>query len=539
QAGLRATVTGDGSLPFPTPGSGQELYDFIGGVNGADLGTSLDVAQKFIELVHHTGHDEEELADYLNGLKLDEDTTLYAIVLPGSDPSLGIDNAPLNRPFTEFFSPGSLPRPTEAELEALGRRIDDLTFADIDGEADDSQVPGLAALGKRIDDLTFADIDGEVADAQVPQSFTRDSEITRAFLLNILGLTQAELDNLFVGAQVEGTGTGRSVLITQADGSTIRLNLPQAAVTTGGTGAHDGVVSNVEFSPDGTTLTLTLSTGGTITANVPAILRESSGSPNRGASYAASLAMSGYSLGSVRGSSDAGLLDLSGPLTNRLARIVLTDADADLDAHLLVFIGSTIRITRPGVGTVITGRVVNVVRNAANDFTITIGTSSANNVAPNVPIMIEITSALVLRRDVVQIPPLPTTPGRYELQIAADQSASWVAAGGGPTTHPSAYIAWSDDTAFTAAEFKAGQSVEGANNGAVPAQAGFAYLALWLEGDHWDVITGITIANGPDGLHTMEAAVDLAIDGEAGKYRRFTARSYGPTVGGRTLRWTQ
>jgi len=246
QAGLRATVTGDGSLPFPTPGSGQELYDFIGGVNGADLGTSLDVAQKFVELVHHTGHDQEELAGYLNGLKLDGDTTLYAIVLPGSDPSLGIDNAPLNRPFTEYFSPGSLPRPSTDEIDDRIKAL----------------VKPYAVDGGPL-----------IAGPDADPAFVLEPEVTQAFLLGIIGLTAQQLNDLFVGAAVTGTGAGRVITVTQVDGSTITLAVPDTGGGGGG-GTADGVVTSAVFSADGMTLTLGTSTGGTVTGNIPALLRQ-------------------------------------------------------------------------------------------------------------------------------------------------------------------------------------------------------------------------------------------------------------------------
>ena len=108
---------------------------------------------------------------------------------------------------------------------------------------------------------------------------------------------------------------------------------------------------------------------------------------------------------------------------------------------------------------------------------------------------------------------------------------------GGAATHPDAYIAWSADTSFTAAEFKAGTSVENAQQGAIPTQSGFAYLALWLEGDHWDDIRQIDIGHGPNGLTDLEAAADLAIDGTTGKYRRYTTRISGDVAGGEVLRW--
>ena len=126
----------------------------------------------------------------------------------------------------------------------------------------------------------------------------------------------------------------------------------------------------------------------------------------------------------------------------------------------------------------------------------------------------------------------------YALRVATDGTVTWVAAAAAaPAEHPDAYIAWSADTDFTAAEFTAGLGVEGAREGAIPAQTGFAYLGLWLEGDHWDGVTEITIDHGPNGLSTMVAAAPLAIDGVAGQYRRYIARQSGDVLTGRTMRW--
>ena len=113
---------------------------------------------------------------------------------------------------------------------------------------------------------------GTFDDARIPASIARDSEITRDFLLNILGLTAQELNDLFVGAVVSGSGASRVITVTQADGSTITLAVPD----TGGGGGEsaDGRVASGAFAADGTTLTLTLSTGGTVSISVPSVLRQ-------------------------------------------------------------------------------------------------------------------------------------------------------------------------------------------------------------------------------------------------------------------------
>ena len=107
----------------------------------------------------------------------------------------------------------------------------------------------------------------------------------------------------------------------------------------------------------------------------------------------------------------------------------------------------------------------------------------------------------------------------------------------GSSGHVDAYIAWSADTIFSAAEFQAGTGIENASSGIIPDQNGFAYLALWLEGNHWDGIRRIDIDHGPNGINDLEAAVDREIGGVAGKYRRYTPRLAGDVSGGGTLRW--
>ena len=90
-----------------------------------------------------------------------------------------------------------------------------------------------------------------------------------------------------------------------------------------------------------------------------------------------------------------------------------------------------------------------------------------------------------------------------------------------------AYIAWSPDTGFTATEFLAGTAAGSGQAGVIPAQTGFAYLALWLSADHWDAIRQIDIDHGPNGYSDLAAPVDLTINGVAGQYRRYTTRLAG------------
>ena len=113
-----------------------------------------------------------------------------------------------------------------------------------------------------------------IPDGQLPASIMRDSELTQAAILNLLSLTAGQLDDLFVGAVVSGSGVGRSIVVTQADGSTVALPVPDTTGGGGGTGGSGNPVSGVAFSSDGMTLTLTLTDGSTVQTTVPAALRQ-------------------------------------------------------------------------------------------------------------------------------------------------------------------------------------------------------------------------------------------------------------------------
>ena len=99
------------------------------------------------------------------------------------------------------------------------------------------------------------------------------------------------------------------------------------------------------------------------------------------------------------------------------------------------------------------------------------------------------------------------------------------------------YVAWSSDIAFTAAEFKAGTSFTDALAAAIPAQSGFAYLGQWFIGDEWSDISEVHIDYGQNMFDELSEAVNLTIDGVAGKYRRIAVKLAGTVVGGEILRW--
>ena len=108
----------------------------------------------------------------------------------------------------------------------------------------------------------------QVPDTEIPAGIMRDSEFTQAAVLSLLGLTTQELNDLLTGASL----SGGVLTFPQNDGTNISITLLPRAV--GGGGTADGVVSSAAFSNDGMTLTLTLSTGTTVQASVPAVLRQ-------------------------------------------------------------------------------------------------------------------------------------------------------------------------------------------------------------------------------------------------------------------------
>ena len=94
-----------------------------------------------------------------------------------------------------------------------------------------------------------------IPDAQLPASIMRDNEFTAAAVRGLLSLTQAELDSLLIG---EGANITSGVLnIPQNDGTTLSLTLP-----TGGGGMPDGVINSLSIV--GNVLTAGTTTGGSV-----------------------------------------------------------------------------------------------------------------------------------------------------------------------------------------------------------------------------------------------------------------------------------
>ena len=84
--------------------------------------------------------------------------------------------------------------------------------------------------------------------------------LTAAAIRTLLGLTSAEVDDLFTGATI----AGQVLTFTQNDGTTVAITIPTAMA-----GSGDGVVQSGAIS--GTDLVLTLDTGGTITIDIDAL----------------------------------------------------------------------------------------------------------------------------------------------------------------------------------------------------------------------------------------------------------------------------
>ncbi|MCY4430598.1 MAG: hypothetical protein OXC11_09430, partial [Rhodospirillales bacterium] len=115
--GVVAAATAGGNAFSRVNGAPLDDYRFGGGIDGTELGAEHDVAAKTVTVEHLVSHTQGEIVEALNGLELDADTTLYAALIGGSDPALGLVDPPLSRPFVNIFSRGSLPRTTGPQGE--------------------------------------------------------------------------------------------------------------------------------------------------------------------------------------------------------------------------------------------------------------------------------------------------------------------------------------------------------------------------------------------------------------------------------------
>ena len=100
------------------------------------------------------------------------------------------------------------------------------------------------------------------------QAYSEMQSLQQRPIRTLLGLTAAEVNDLFTGASI----VGQVITYTQNDGTTVDITVPA-----GTGGMADGVVASGVFNAAGTELVLTLDTGGTVTIDVPAVLRGAAG----------------------------------------------------------------------------------------------------------------------------------------------------------------------------------------------------------------------------------------------------------------------
>ena len=113
-AGLTAAVTGPGGAAFP---NNIQRQRFAGGLDADELGAEVDDVTKTITVEHLVGHTQADLVAALHDLQVDSDTTLYAVLIAGSNGAAAITAPPKSWPFTRAFPRGSLPRPTSDEID--------------------------------------------------------------------------------------------------------------------------------------------------------------------------------------------------------------------------------------------------------------------------------------------------------------------------------------------------------------------------------------------------------------------------------------
>ena len=123
----------------------------------------------------------------------------------------------------------------------------------------DGQVTAAVQAGVK----AYARIGGPLlAGTDADPSFLLESEVTRSFLLGLIGLSAAEIEAAFDDARVEGSDTGRVIVIDRRGGGTVRLPVPDTSG--GGEGGGDGVVRFGVYDAATQSIDLTISTGGTV-----------------------------------------------------------------------------------------------------------------------------------------------------------------------------------------------------------------------------------------------------------------------------------
>ena len=110
------------------------------------------------------------------------------------------------------------------------------------------------------DRLLITSLRGTIPVSMLPSEVMLDSEFTASAVRGLLGLTAAEVNDLFTNATI----TGQVITYTQNDGTVVTITVPVAMG-----GMADGVVASAVLV--GTVLTLTLSTGTTVEVDLAAL----------------------------------------------------------------------------------------------------------------------------------------------------------------------------------------------------------------------------------------------------------------------------
>lgn len=118
-----------GTTTIEAVGFNAMSSDFSGGVTEQAIGATVDADTKTVSAVYDAADSQQALVDALSGLQVDADTILQCVALSGTTLASAPVTAPGVRPFDQFYSPGSLPVPTDAAIDA---RIDMLT-AEVEG----------------------------------------------------------------------------------------------------------------------------------------------------------------------------------------------------------------------------------------------------------------------------------------------------------------------------------------------------------------------------------------------------------------------
>ena len=151
----------------------------------------------------------------------------------------------------------------------------DVAQADIDEHEANHPTSGLDtdAVDARIADYARIAPSGQIADAQIPSSIMRDMEFSAAAVRGLLGLTEQEVNGLFVGAAVSSS----TLTFTMNDGTTLPLT-----VSGGGMVVADGHVDTATLDPQTGILTLHINESDeTVTADLSALLNATANSNNR------------------------------------------------------------------------------------------------------------------------------------------------------------------------------------------------------------------------------------------------------------------